>query len=388
MAKIIALIRDDIKRKDGLKTVFIKTTCKGQCLRFNTNILVHPDEWDPAGFINGNTQKIKDDNLHIRNCIARLNNIFVKYRLQYKELTPGLIRKEYNNPTLDVDFYAFWEAEMKDKKEDVEHTTWEQHCSVLKKLRKFRTTCYFSELDKQFLLEFQRFCKKYKNGKKEIKNNQNTINKNLKTIKVYVNLALEQEKIKKSPFADLKIKRQHPDIVFLEPSELLNIIEKFKKNLFSTIYHETLRRYLFSCFTGLRISDSLELKYENIIQTTLVVKPHKTKGFVKIVRIPLTFPALDLLGDCSKTGLVFSKKSEQAINRDLKNIADLCGIYKKIRFHSARHTFATIYYRSTRDIVGLKELLGHSDIRYTMVYTHIVPLDTEENIKELDKFWH
>lgn len=44
-----------------------------------------------------------------------------------------------------------------------------------------------------------------------------------------------------------------------------------------------------------------------------------------------------------------------------------------VKTHKFRHTFATNYYRTTRDIIGLQQLLGHSDVTTTMIYAHVMP---------------
>ncbi len=50
---------------------------------------------------------------------------------------------------------------------------------------------------------------------------------------------------------------------------------------------------------------------------------------------------------------------------------------KQIKFHSLRHFKATQEYAMTRNILHVKELLGHRNINSTLVYTHLVPFDEE-----------
>jgi len=51
---------------------------------------------------------------------------------------------------------------------------------------------------------------------------------------------------------------------------------------------------------------------------------------------------------------------------------------KKIRLYDYRHYFATNLYYETKDLLLTKEMLGHRNIQSTMVYTHLVKLDTED----------
>ena len=60
------------------------------------------------------------------------------------------------------------------------------------------------------------------------------------------------------------------------------------------------------------------------------------------------------------------------MNRQIKTIAKTCGITKKISFHVGRHTFATNFLRAGGDVISLQNLLGHSSVKQTMIYVHIV----------------
>lgn len=393
MAKVRAVLDEKHPRKDKTCTVYIFTTVKSKPIYFNTKVSILPAKFDKTKqCVIGNSKEVRDQNHLINDCRSQVSDILVKYRLKRLPITIELLRKEFENPSLDTDFYSFWDQEMKVKKDFVKVATYDQHRSVLEKLKRFRATCAFSELDKDFITDYQRYCMGAINGcdgrKIDDKNNQNTINKNLKVIKVYISLAMKREIIKKSPFDEIKIKRVHPEIIFLDKDELDKLIVNYKKNMFPERLRPTVRRFLFSCFTSLRISDSLALTFDNIIGTTLVVKPQKTSDLNKIIRIPLKQAAMELLSESKeKKGLVFPKRAEQSINRDLKEIFNLIGIKKDIKTHSARHTFATMYYRLTRDIVGLQKLLGHSDLEHTLIYTHVVDTDIEEEMNKLDDVW-
>jgi len=50
-----------------------------------------------------------------------------------------------------------------------------------------------------------------------------------------------------------------------------------------------------------------------------------------------------------------------------------------------RHTFATYFYRKTKNIRMLQKILGHSDISTTQIYTHIVDHELEEEMKNFNK---
>ena len=52
----------------------------------------------------------------------------------------------------------------------------------------------------------------------------------------------------------------------------------------------------------------------------------------------------------------------------LKVLAHKAGISKKLTFHVSRDTFATLFIELGGDVATLKEILGHSDVKTTMIY--------------------
>ena len=137
--------------------------------------------------------------------------------------------------------------------------------------------------------------------------------------------------------------------------------------------------FLFSCFTGLRISDVTNLTNDNIIENTLAFTAVKTSKFQ---RISLNDSAKKYLDP----KLIFkSAYTGEYINRELKNIAKICGIRKVITYHVARHTFATNFLICGGRVENLQKILGHSKITDTMIYVHIVESITDIQIHNMDE---
>ena len=76
--------------------------------------------------------------------------------------------------------------------------------------------------------------------------------------------------------------------------------------------------------------------------------------------------------------------SNQKYNGYLKEIADLCGINKKLHSHLARHTFATILLNNGMDILSVSKILGHSNSRITeKVYAKMMPKTLGDKVEEI-----
>lgn len=132
--------------------------------------------------------------------------------------------------------------------------------------------------------------------------------------------------------------------------------------------------YLFSCFCGLRISDVQRLRWADVENTAqglrLAITQKKTK---KPLYLPLNEKASTLLPDREGSDLVFNRLPDISnIDKILKKWAASAGIDKKITFHTARHTFATLLLTMGADLYTTSKLMGHTEVKTTQIYAKIV----------------
>ena len=136
---------------------------------------------------------------------------------------------------------------------------------------------------------------------------------------------------------------------------------------------DVLRRAgLFSCLTGLRLSDCILLRWENVKKSNdgwvLDITTKKT-GTEAV--LPISDEALSLCGDRGE-GRVFEGLTPSVVALNLKDWVKDAGINKHITFHCFRHTFATLQLAGGTDIYTVSKLLTHSSLATTQVYADVV----------------
>lgn len=146
------------------------------------------------------------------------------------------------------------------------------------------------------------------------------------------------------------------------------------------------------CATGIRVS---ELKFITVeaVKTGRTIVNCKNKRRVIFIPVPLQKLLKEYIKKVGiKTGSVFVTKSGKPLNRsniwrDMKNLCKKARVNSnKVFPHNLRHLFARTFYSIEKDIVRLADLLGHSSINTTRIYTmetgdrHILKLERVQKL--------
>lgn len=367
------VIKKDYLKKDGTAALYLQLFLNSKRKRISLEIFVKPNLFDPKKqIIKGNSQLAKDYNLLIGKKLADINKIEISYRLAGMYLTLDKLIEDLTNPSSKIDFIKFCEKELEKQKDILAPGTYRQQFSTITKLKKFKTQILFQEINENLINELIVYCKK------KLNNQDNTIQTTLKNFKKFLHIANKKGIRTELEFDDISIKSFKGDRTFLTTEEIKILYEYHQSKFINNSLKNILDRFLFSCFTGLRISDIQNITSENFIGDFLAFKSEKTGKFQKI---KLNESAKIFI---NKNNEFNEQYTNEHINRELKVIAKSCGIKKHITFHVARHSFATNYLIKGGRIENLQKVLGHSNIRETMIYIHIVDSIMNDEINNMD----
>ena len=205
-----------------------------------------------------------------------------------------------------------------------------------------------------------------------------------------VNYAVEQGEISKSPCRGITT----PKVDDILSKDILS--QEEMKQLFATHYSgenpEIRRAFAFTCMTGVRRCDVVELCYSNIDYSNKLLKFRQSKtshsSSKSGVTIPLNDTLFALIGtkpDGAKDDFIFHLPSDTMCLKALRTWTKKAGISKHITWHCGRHSFATAVLSNGANIKVVADLLGHSNLKFTEIYVRAVDELKREAINSLPK---
>ena len=199
-------------------------------------------------------------------------------------------------------------------------------------------------------------------------------------IKIILRQAVKDKLLPYDPTLNIKVSKPEMMKVFLTIDEVKLLYD------FDCHRPQIKNAFLFSCFTGLRMSDIFNLKWADIQDDRIHLVQKKTRQIVTIALSDTAKKILENQKQFNTSTLVFQLLETNRTRKHLKDWVEKAGITKNVSFHTARHTFATMCLTSDIDIFTVSKLLGHSDIKTTQVYAKLIDKKKDEAIKKLPEF--
>jgi len=325
-----------------------------------TGVRIEPEYW------NEEESRITNHSLAVE-----YNRAITKIRtdIERLEITESLAGRTLTWTKVDLlmrkksaDSFLEYYQRTSESRNDITEATKRHHRSTLSYLRQFERINKFTDLTYENISALDRWLRN-----KGLK--QNTITNQHKRIRIYIGEAIRSGMMSpaEDPYLRFRMRTEKTTRTVLTREELRKI-EKLELTGTIGFIRDI---FLFAAYTGIRYEDIMALRPGNI----------ETDGGTTYIRFTMqkvskeiSLP-LSTLFDGKPTeyldqALSVNRLSNQQANQYLKVIASAAGIGKALTFHVSRHTFGTLLADKAGDPFLIKTLMGHGDIRTSMVYIH------------------
>lgn len=392
------ILRDDLSRKGLEKRIDLRVYLDGRQTKFATPYSIAPACWDKkSGRVVGNCPEKSVINSYLNGKETEYERYLFQCEMldetvdleRIREILTGKSRtapSEKTNATLDEIFDAYVDKLRTDNR--CERTIigildLKKDMAKFSKRSKKRTIDQFDIL---FIQEYKKYLRTVR------RNADNTINTKLNRLRSVVKWAGRLGYPIDDPFGKgvRFLNRSTPRTIFLTKDEYDEFLQKALADRNDLAMRVTRELFIFSCETGLRFSDVLDLKWTHLKKdskgVTYISKVQcKTKELVEIP-VTLKWPKVLLAKyrNVSTGEHVFPRLSNGCINRKLKMLAEKAGIGKRLSFHVARHTFASHLANAGVPLYIVAKLLGDKSLDMVhRVYTNTERTELTEAMKKL-----
>lgn len=402
MITIKIIFRKDKINNNNEHPLYLRLIKNRRPKYISLGICMKAELWDEK---NNRVKKAHPNSQRLNNYIAtkvsEAQDIALKIETNNKSILPEIIKDEIMGKN-SGSFFKYADKYLRELDLNEKVGTYRHTKSIIDKMKIYTASqdLLFDNITVSWLKSYEQYLRT------RIGNKINTVNADFRTIRRIINAAINEEVISdnKNPFRRFKMTLEKVKRDYLTEEELMMIelapLQKGSKK----DHHRNM--YIFSAYAGgLRISDILLLKWKNFDGERIIIQTKKTSS---VVSIKLPMRALELLNEYQKVNskpddFIFpmlknsedysnKKKLYNALssattytNKDLRSIANIVGLEKKISFHTARHTFATRALLKGMRIEYVSKIMGHSNISVTQLYTKIVNEELDKAMEVFNK---
>jgi site-specific recombinase XerD len=373
------------KDQNGTLPVYARVTIAGKRAEISLKKKVMPEKWDArSGFMKGSGEETRSFNKFLISVDTELRDLYFQFKQNGRPCTAERLKNKYLKEDEPVarkqllEVFAYHNEEVAALVgKDLVKATLTKYQTIRSKVADYITYRYqgidlfLDELEYNFITGFEHYMKTQQLI------SHNVVMAYIKRIKRVVNMAVDNGWLTSSPIRKYVCTSKKTARTELEAEELAALEEKH----FEVERLEEVKDcYLFSCYTGYAFIDACKLSAEHVVKGSdgeLWIMTSRTKSKIA-ANVPLLPQALAIIEKYQDhpirkvQGRLLPMKSNQKMNAYLKEIADLCGINKKLTTHTARHTFATtVTLENDVPIETVSKMLGHTKITTTQIYARI-----------------
>lgn len=234
-----------------------------------------------------------------------------------------------------------------------------RHTATLRKLKQFwgKPVLPLTEVNEKMLMRFKIYLEERLSGE--------TPYDYFKALKMIIKQATKEGLFVHNPADDITVSKQAGEAKNALTVQELQLLYD------SDCPNETVKRaFIFSCYTGLRYGDITKLRWQHITEDNILKIVQAKTGHP--VNIPLGVIALLMAGE--RKGVndpIFSLPTANGTNKNISAWTKSARLEKKITYHCARHTFATLLHSNGVDILTTSQAMGHKSIKETPRYIKI-----------------
>jgi integrase/recombinase XerD len=361
----------------GEHSILIRCTQNRKHKRLSTGITVAKKYWDTKKYFVKKNHALADQyNRIIQQALLKLQKAYAALLENNQDITLENIFNSIQQPR-QLSFFEFAEqTKFQEFKNSGKMGTLRRYQSVLEKLKAFTgPNLTVRKIDYSLIKSFENYLITSCN------NGRDTVSSNLSVIRAILNEAIRHgHYTERNPFEQIQLR-------YTDNTKAKLTIEELKRmencQLPSITSLQLARDFFLACFFagGCRGGDMVTMKMDNISGGMLKYKQQKTG---KQIILPICNQLQEIIDrNQDKSPYIFPllKKDELVdeyiinsrltyVNKYLKEVCKYAGILKKITTHCARHTFTDIALTYTNEnIFGVKDVLGHSSVKVTELYT-------------------
>jgi len=353
----------------------LRVSCNGT-ERIPLSLYADPKLWNAEKEIVKEVSSEEADlNLLINREKTKINEIKIFYKLSRRTPTLKNFVRDFKNDMSFGNFIKFFGHVLQERKPTIDNSTYAKEKTILNKLKAFRSSILFTEIDERFFFDLRNHLAKIGNAK-------TTRNGNIKIIKKYIRYAVKFGVKLNMDLDDIKSGPTAGDKIYLNQHEVELLYKYYFSDFISSNRKLAVGYFLFSCFTGLRFSDVQNQKRDKLQRGYFHFTHVKTK---KTQNMQLNNKALAIVDHCPE---LFTRHYSNNHTRNL--VQETCRfleIDKKMDYHTSRHTFGTNCILMGITVVKLKILMNHSDLKETQTYVHLAELEKNAKADLLDNMF-